>query len=94
MFQSYPDYYDVIKEPMDLKTVAQKIQRNEYTGIDDMVKDLHLMVANAKFFNEPGSEVYKVSRTRGSFGLSYLHKYETSTIRKKEIILRLFIKDS
>ena len=46
---------------MDLKTVAQKIQRNEYTGLDDMVKDLHLMVANAKFFNEPGSEVYKVS---------------------------------
>ena len=45
---------------MDLHRVAQKIQSNAYTSLDEMVKDLNLIVQNAKTFNEPGSQVYKV----------------------------------
>jgi hypothetical protein len=26
VFQQYPDYYAIIKEPIDLKTIAQRIQ--------------------------------------------------------------------
>ena len=44
---------------MDLHRVAQKIQSNAYTSLDEMVKDLNLIVQNAKTFNEPGSQVYK-----------------------------------
>ena len=40
--------------------MAQKIQSNAYTSLDEMVKDLNLIVTNAKTFNEPGSQVYKV----------------------------------
>ena len=59
-FQKYPDYYDVIHDPIDLKTIAQRIQGNEYKCLDDMVKDLNQMVNNAKNFNETGSQIYRV----------------------------------
>lgn len=59
--QKLPDYYQVIKEPIDLRRIAIKIQTNSYTSLDDLVKDLLLMVQNAKTFNEPGSKIYKVT---------------------------------
>ncbi|XP_053378046.1 protein polybromo-1-like isoform X6 [Mercenaria mercenaria] len=55
----YPNYYDVIKEPIDLKMIAKKIQDNEYRSFDDMDRDIALMVHNAKTFNEPKSLIYK-----------------------------------
>lgn len=58
----YPEYYNVIQNPMDLKTIASKIQNNAYTGLDEMFADLNLMISNAKHFNEPGSQIYKVRR--------------------------------
>merc|ERR1719461_2518293 len=55
----YPEYYEVIQEPMDLKIVAEKIQRNQYKEIAEMEKDLQLIFSNARSFNEPGSQIYK-----------------------------------
>ena len=46
---------------MDLKTIAIRIQQNAYTSLNEMYQDLMLMVNNAKQFNEPGSQVYKVN---------------------------------
>ena len=50
----------MIKEPIDLKMIARKIQENEFKLLDDMDKDVNLMVTNAKTFNEPKSLIYKV----------------------------------
>lgn len=56
---SYPDYYEVVSEPIDLKTIASRIQQNEYTTLGDLEKDLLLMINNAKKYNAPGSQIYK-----------------------------------
>ena len=50
----------MIKEPIDLKKIATKIQGNVYTALEELEKDLLIMVRNAKTFNEPGSYIYKV----------------------------------
>ena len=63
--QAYPEYYEIIKEPIDLKVIAMRIQAKEYMTLDDMIKDLNLMVNNAKHFNEPGSQIYRVSAITG-----------------------------
>ncbi|KAM6468195.1 protein polybromo-1 isoform 1-T1 [Liasis olivaceus] len=55
----YPDYYAIIKEPIDLKTIAQRIQNGSYKSIHAMTKDIDLLVKNAKTYNEPGSQVFK-----------------------------------
>ncbi|KAH3817121.1 hypothetical protein DPMN_118650 [Dreissena polymorpha] len=58
--QLYPNYYDVILEPIDLKMIAKKVLDNEYRTPDDMDRDVTLLVNNAKTFNEPKSPIYKV----------------------------------
>ncbi|XP_053723226.1 protein polybromo-1 isoform X1 [Synchiropus splendidus] len=59
----YPDYYAVIKEPIDLKIIAQKIQMGTYKSVSAMAKDVELLVKNAKTYNEPGSQVFKDANT-------------------------------
>jgi len=55
----YPEYYDHIAEPIDLKTIAEKIQRNSYPALQELERDLVLLFTNARTFNEPGSQIYK-----------------------------------
>lgn len=55
----YPEYFSVIDSPIDLKTIAQKIQGGEYTNLNELDRDLQTMCRNACNFNEPGSQIYK-----------------------------------
>ncbi|KAM9409587.1 polybromo 1, like [Pholidichthys leucotaenia] len=59
----YPDYYAIIKEPIDLRTIAQRIQNGYYKSVNAMAKDIDLMAKNAKTYNEPGSQVFKDANT-------------------------------
>ncbi|XP_072522268.1 protein polybromo-1 isoform X2 [Salminus brasiliensis] len=59
----YPDYYAIIKEPIDLKAIAQRIQISYYKSVNHMAKDIDLLVKNAKTYNEPGSQVFKDANT-------------------------------
>ncbi|XP_049432062.1 polybromo 1, like isoform X2 [Epinephelus fuscoguttatus] len=59
----YPDYYAIIKEPIDLRTIAQRIQIGFYKSVNAMAKDVDLMAKNAKTYNEPGSQVFKDANT-------------------------------
>ena len=60
----YPQYYMVIKDPIDLKEILQKIRSETYLTMEEMVSDVELMVENACTFNEEDSQVYKVRRER------------------------------
>nr|XP_033782108.1 protein polybromo-1 isoform X1 [Geotrypetes seraphini] len=59
----YPDYYAIIKEPIDLKTIAHRIQTGHYKSVSAMGKDIDLLAKNAKTYNEPGSQVFKDATT-------------------------------
>ncbi|KAL0978139.1 hypothetical protein UPYG_G00166640 [Umbra pygmaea] len=59
----YPDYYAVIKEPIDLRTIAQRIQIGYYRSVSTMAKDIDLLAKNAKTYNEPGSQVFQDANT-------------------------------
>ncbi|XP_044158019.1 protein polybromo-1 isoform X3 [Bufo gargarizans] len=59
----YPDYYAIIKDPIDLKTIAQRIQSGHYKNLNAMAKDIDLLAKNAKTYNEPGSQVFKDANT-------------------------------
>uniref|UniRef100_A0A8C7XI45 Protein polybromo-1 n=1 Tax=Oryzias sinensis TaxID=183150 RepID=A0A8C7XI45_9TELE len=60
-FISY--YYAIIKEPIDLRMIAQRIQIGHYKSISAMTKDIDLMAKNAKTYNEPGSQIFKDANT-------------------------------
>ncbi|XP_053575657.1 transcription intermediary factor 1-alpha [Bombina bombina] len=55
-----PDYYRIIKNPMDLSGIKRKLQSNSspyYTLPEEFVYDVRLIFRNCAEFNEPDSEV-------------------------------------
>ncbi|XP_075795636.1 transcription intermediary factor 1-alpha isoform X3 [Pelodiscus sinensis] len=54
-----PDYYKIIKKPMDLSTIKKRLQVNHplYMTPEDFVADFRLIFQNCAEFNEPDSEV-------------------------------------
>lgn len=59
--QEYADYYDVIKRPIDLSKIYDRIKINYYDSVDALVSDFCLMFDNACRYNEPESAIYKAS---------------------------------
>lgn len=55
----YPDYYEVIKNPIDMERIAYKLKNSNYSTLEEMVSDFVLMFDNACKYNEPDSQIYK-----------------------------------
>uniref|UniRef100_A0A182SV47 Protein polybromo-1 n=1 Tax=Anopheles maculatus TaxID=74869 RepID=A0A182SV47_9DIPT len=55
----YPDYYDIIKDPIDIEKIEKKLRQQAYDSVDDMAADFMLMFENACKYNEPDSQIYK-----------------------------------
>lgn len=53
-----PNYLEVIKNPMDILTIENKIKLFEYNNDDEFYNDLWLIWNNAKVFNSPQTEIY------------------------------------
>lgn len=60
LFQEYPDYYTLIKKPIDMSKINTKLYGDQYQTLDDFMSDFQLMFDNACRYNEPDSQVYKV----------------------------------
>lgn len=52
-----PHYRQVIKHPMDLGTMTQKLKQGQYGKASEFRKDFDLMVDNCLSFNPPGNPV-------------------------------------
>lgn len=58
------DYYDVIKNPMDLSTIEERLERGWYYITKDIfIADLKLMVQNCKAYNGKGHYVTDLALT-------------------------------
>jgi hypothetical protein len=56
-----PDYFDVIKSPMDLGTVRKRLDGGTYYDtLDKVAADVKLTFDNAMLYNPPGQEIHKV----------------------------------
>jgi bromodomain and PHD finger-containing protein 1 len=55
-----PDYANVIKSPMDLGTMREKLRAGQYDSIDDLESDFSLMIRNCLLYNNKETIFYKV----------------------------------
>lgn len=55
----YPEYYEVIAEPIDFLEIESKIRAEQYSCEADLIKDFKLMFANCRQFNEENSPIYE-----------------------------------
>ncbi|XP_057696370.1 bromodomain testis-specific protein isoform X2 [Corythoichthys intestinalis] len=56
------DYYDIIKQPMDLGTIKKKMEQREYAAAQDFAADVRLMFSNCYKYNPPAHEVVYMAR--------------------------------
>jgi bromodomain and PHD finger-containing protein 1 len=59
--EDVPDYLDIIKHPMDFKTMRQKIENHEYTNLSEFEKDLKLVWNNAMVYNQKDTIYYRAA---------------------------------
>ncbi|KAJ3115129.1 hypothetical protein HDU96_001141 [Phlyctochytrium bullatum] len=55
----YPDYYEKIRHPMDLKTMLSKATEGLYTSFPQLEADFRLMITNCLTYNAKNSFGYK-----------------------------------
>uniref|UniRef100_A0A8D0CV46 Protein polybromo-1 n=1 Tax=Sander lucioperca TaxID=283035 RepID=A0A8D0CV46_SANLU len=87
----YPDYYAIIKEPIDLRTIAQRIQIGFYKSVNAMAKDIDLMAKNAKTYNEPGSQVFKDANTIKKVFIQRKTELEHAEPTKSSLRIRIYM---
>uniref|UniRef100_A0A2K6GBE2 Bromodomain-containing protein 2 n=1 Tax=Propithecus coquereli TaxID=379532 RepID=A0A2K6GBE2_PROCO len=56
------DYHDIIKHPMDLSTVKQKMENRDYQDAQEFAADVQLMFSNCYKYNPPDHDVVAVAR--------------------------------
>lgn len=62
-----PDYFTIIKHPMDLGTVKSKLISCEYTSLMDFAADVRLTFSNAMSYNPPGNDVHVMAETLSKY---------------------------
>ena len=86
-----PDYLDTIAIPMDLKTVGEKLEANNYATPSELAKDIRLIFENSKKCNP-------IRKLKKTIGLSILfedqfHKILDSYKRRKAVVKSIFKMD-
>ncbi|XP_061536690.1 CREB-binding protein isoform X2 [Phycodurus eques] len=59
MLLCIPDYFDIVKNPIDLSTIKRKLDTGQYQDPWQYVDDVWLMFNNAWLYNRKTSRVYK-----------------------------------
>ncbi|KAK2720741.1 transcription initiation factor TFIID subunit 1-like isoform X2 [Artemia franciscana] len=49
--KSVKDYYEVVKDPMDLETITRKVKANKYHNREDFLRDVEQIVKNSLAYN-------------------------------------------
>lgn len=57
-----PDYFEVIKRPMDLGTIRKRLENNCYHNLEDFEGHVHVTFDNAMLYNPEGSVVYNMAK--------------------------------
>jgi len=52
-----PDYFDIIKNPMDFGTINKRLDKNFYSTPEQIQGDVNLVFNNAIKYNPPGSDI-------------------------------------
>jgi len=68
-----PDYFEVIKQPMDLGTIRKKLENGCYHSLEDFHSHVQVTFDNAMVYNPEGSVVYNMANEMKN---KYLQDYD------------------
>lgn len=76
--EEVPDYYTIIKNPICLNDIFDKVDEKKYSTINQFMSDIDLLVNNAKEYNpnnKEGKEVVRAAIQLKDDVLSYQHRF-------------------
>lgn len=76
-----PTYPDIIKKPMDLRTIEEKLKANGYSSVDEFTADFNQIVENTKIFNGPEHAV-----TKGAYNIKASFDKQMSNLPGPDIV--------
>ncbi|OHT07427.1 Bromodomain containing protein [Tritrichomonas foetus] len=76
-----PDYFQIVKRPMDLTTIRKKLNSNDYRSIDLWVADVNQVWTNAMLYNNEGTLIYVIAQ---EMEIWFKKKFESMPRNKDE----------
>uniref|UniRef100_A0A672LXU0 Bromodomain PHD finger transcription factor n=1 Tax=Sinocyclocheilus grahami TaxID=75366 RepID=A0A672LXU0_SINGR len=73
-----PDYYGIIKEPMDLSTMEERLQNRFYSKLTEFVADMTKIFDNCRYYNPSDSPFYQCAEFLESFFVQKLKAFKAS----------------
>uniref|UniRef100_A0A4W3HMC7 Bromodomain testis-specific protein n=1 Tax=Callorhinchus milii TaxID=7868 RepID=A0A4W3HMC7_CALMI len=80
-----PDYYQIIKKPMDLGTIKKRLENHYYWKSMECTEDLKTMFTNCYVYNRPGDDIVIMAQT-----LEKLFLQKLAQMPQKEIEFSVF----
>merc|ERR1712242_148171 len=56
-----PDYYEIIRKPVDIAKIQQRIEEDRYEDMDALERDFMTLCKNTQHYNEDGSLIFEDS---------------------------------
>ncbi|XP_050054752.1 nucleosome-remodeling factor subunit NURF301 isoform X3 [Aphis gossypii] len=67
-----PDYYNVVKEPMDLNSIGKNVTDKTYKNLTEFIRDMIKVFDNCRYYNPRESQFYKCAEILEQFFVSKL----------------------
>ncbi|XP_055603868.1 nucleosome-remodeling factor subunit NURF301-like, partial [Uranotaenia lowii] len=78
-----PDYYRVIKEPMDLQKIENKVDSKIYTTLSEFIGDMTKIFDNCRYYNPKESQFYRCAESLESFFVQKIKHFRENLVEKK-----------
>ncbi|XP_064843918.1 nucleosome-remodeling factor subunit BPTF [Oncorhynchus masou masou] len=80
-----PDYYGVIKEPMDLSTMEDRLQKRYYNKLTEFVADMTKVFDNCRYYNPNDSPFFQCAEVLESFFVQKLKGFKASRSHNNQL---------
>lgn len=78
------DYFEVIADPIDIKTIEKKLQSNYYVDKETFISDVKRIFVNCRKYNQPGTIYYKAANDLEEYVEPQLESLKESQIGNHE----------
>ncbi|XP_078537985.1 bromodomain-containing protein 4 isoform X3 [Lissotriton helveticus] len=79
-----PDYYKIIKTPMDMGTIKKRLENNYYWNAQECIHDFNTMFTNCYIYNKPGDDIVLMAE---SLEKLFLQKISEMPQEETEIVI-------
>lgn len=71
-----PDYYKVIKNPMDLSEMQRRVAKRQYASLKDFETDFFLIISNCYYYNGNTTQYYKCAQNLEAYYRKRIQQYK------------------